>query len=171
MQTVSNLRITFNPGGFVLLNFRSVDGSLLSDELETGLEQQSSVFAAIGALFAGVSADGGMRRSLAYTRTLEHADRAAALNYQWTHATLLPFGQVGTLTVELETGATFEIYDAVILAAVPRLNSQLSHATDTAYRLAGGSMLPTSGLPVVPGYPLNWYLTNCTDIDVAFQDL
>jgi hypothetical protein len=171
MQTVSNLRITFNPGGYVLLNFRSVDGSLLSDEVETGLEQQTSIFAAIGALYSGASADGGMRQPLSFTRTLEHADRATAMNYQWTYPRLLPFGVVGTLTVEIENAATFLISDAVILAAVPRLNAQLSHATDTAYRLSGGNMIPTAGLPVAAGYPLSWYLTNCTDIATACADL
>jgi hypothetical protein len=171
MQTESTLRITFNPGGYVLLDFRTVDGSLLSDEVEPGMEQQSSVYASIGAVFAAASADGGARRTISYTRTIEHASRAEAMIHQWLGPQQLPFGVDGTLTVEMQNGPSFEMEDAVLHAAVPRLSPFLCHATDTLYRLSAGRLRPLSGLPVKAGYPFTWWAQEFQEISSVWGGL
>ncbi len=170
-RALSSLKITWNPGGHVLLDFGSVSGDELADDIEFGVEQQTSSYSAIGQIFGSASADGGARRPISFSRRIFHADRAAALNYCHVYPALLPLATEGTLTVENQGGATFEYRDAVILSGTPRPSYPSGHATDTVYRLSAGNMVPTAGLPVAPGYPLEWYLTNCTDIDTPCGDL
>ena len=167
----SDLRITFNPGAYVLLDFHSVNEDKIADDVEPGMEQQTSVYAAIGAMYGGASGDGGARRPIRFTRRVAHTDRPSAMNYCFAYPALLPFGTEGTLTVEIEGGATFTLEDAVLHTASPRPCFPRGNETDTVVQLSAGLTTPTADLPVAPGYPLKWYLTDCEDIDIACGDL
>lgn len=168
MNLISDIKITWNPGGVVLLDF----GDEIGDELAPGMSQMVSEFAAIGLAWGSGSADGGARRDVSFSRIVTtHANRAAVLNYCMLYPAQLANLGPGELTVEVQGGATILMESAAIQACNPQPLLVPPNSSLTQFRISAHKTRPISGYPVAAGVPLGWWTEAFGDIGAAFGDL
>lgn len=133
---LSPLRITWNPGSIVLLDY----GDETAEYPVVVAAQDASVYTPLGQVWGNGQAEGGLRRSYSFSRVLTHASRAVAEAYQQEYPGSLPFAQAGTLTVQVQGGRSFTLATTVLLAAVPRILPDRGNCTETLFRLSSGKL-------------------------------
>lgn len=112
----------------------------------------------LGAKWGRAQASGGARRTLGWSRMLEHATPAAAESYAQSHSAGLTDNH-GTIRVSVNGSEVWDFHDATLLDVTCLRNRfDGDSATDTRYQLDCGHTLPVSGLAWYEGIPAEWVL-------------
>lgn len=134
-------------------------GDMLENPLQLSFEQGALDYAPIGAEWGKTLANGSARRPLEWARLEEHASHEAAAGHCIRHAASLPFMRPGKIRLTVSGGETWDMLDAVLLAAVTRPHLMGRFRTLSTYRASSGRTVPVSGVPHYAGMPTSWILT------------
>ena len=146
-------------------------GDQVAEELALPIEAGSYGYTPIGAAWGLSQPGGGARRTLEWTRRVEHASHVAAATYSIGHPALLPFAKAGKLRITISGGAVWDLHDAVLLGATAPRDVRGQFATLNRYRAEAGRTQIVSGLPLTAGVPFAWWVESFSSITTAFQDL
>jgi hypothetical protein len=114
-------------------------GSWVDRQIDFPAAGQVKNFTPIGATWGKARGMGGVRRLLEWGRYIEHDSHVMAAGYCISHPASMPFMTPGKLHIHIYGGsASWDLEDAVILAAVTRLSSEGYFATLTSYRVEAG---------------------------------
>lgn len=136
-MVVSNLKITYDPGGTprLIVNY----GDKIAEEIELPWNQQVQDSPRTRANSMDYFGRGNVANGLRFSVYNDHADNATARAWMFALVAGLPTLEKKTLKVEIQGGAAYLMSAAVLRSVVPRfVTNAPGPRTMTSYDIAGG---------------------------------